>query len=102
MQAARSPANRALVEVTLDALAADLTVPHARPLVDLDRDDYADLEVGEVTVPFLRERLGTDLIVPRPRVRGRQRYWSPPRVAAAVWAVAIGFCLGAGVALLLI
>lgn len=96
MQTARS--HRGLAEVTLDALAADLTVPHARPLVDLERDDYADVEIGEpATVPFLRERMETEPIARKPR-----GYWSPPRIAAAVWSTALGFGLGAGITWFLI
>lgn len=51
MKVARSKAGRALAEVTFDALAADLTAPHSRPLVDLERDDYADVhvETGDAT-----------------------------------------------------
>jgi|GEM_PF-6556111 len=105
MRLARSPAPSALDEVTFDALAADLTVPHQRPLVDLDRDDYAILEVDSATAPFTKpyERVdvATEPIVkarPRPP---RRRWWSTQRIVAAVLTLPIGFGLGAGIALLL-
>lgn len=110
MQVARSPRkNGALEEATLDALAADLTVPHSRPLVDLDRDDYADLEVGEpATTRYERVEVAPPppvAVRSRPstqRVRKRQGWWTSPRVAAALATTAIGFGVGAGIALLVL
>jgi hypothetical protein len=113
----RSRTGGALAEATLDALAADLTVPHARPLVDLDRDDYANLEIAEprkrsddlptsqfepVTVPFMRPDDVGD-VEPTARTRKPRPSWSPTaRIAAALVTIAIGFGLGAGVSLLLV
>jgi hypothetical protein len=95
MQAARSPT---LAEATLDALAADLTVPHARPLVDLERDeyDYSTVEVGDSTTAFTRpfERIEEE-------TKPRTRFWNAARVSVAIATLALGFGLGAGVSLLI-
>ena len=114
MQVARSSSKGTLAEVTLDALAADLTVPHARPLVDLERDDYANLEVKPrrsddvptsqfepVTAPFTRpyERLEIET---EPIARAPARWWTPRRFAAALVTTVLGFGLGVGIALLLV
>ena len=90
----------ALAEATFDALAADLTIPHARPLVDLERDEYADVEIDRdatsrfepVTQPYERTE---------PAPRQRKRRTSLPHVAAALVTLAIGFGVGAGIALVL-
>ncbi len=108
MQVARrsTRAGGALAEATLDALAADLTVPHARPLVDLERDDYADVEVEQLTTRY--ERFEPEPPEP-PRARARTlrvrkpgRRWASQHVAAALAAIAIGFGLGAVAATLLL
>lgn len=114
----------ALDEVTLDALAAELTVPHPRPLVDLERDDYLDLEVEEprtvrftrvddaatssfepVTAPFTRPYALIEVQEAgriAPGARPHRRWWRPGLVGLALVTVAIGFGLGAGIALVLV
>ncbi len=103
MRLARSPAPSALDEATFDALAADLTVPHQRPLVDVDRDDYAILEVDSATAPFTKPYERIDIATePIAKARPpRARWWSTQRIVAAVLTLPIGFGLGAGIALLL-
>lgn len=105
----RTRAGGALAEATLDALAADLTVPHARPLVDLERDEYADVEVDDepATTQFSRPEIEVDIdvqpvvIAPR-RSRARTQRVRPRRAAArwmaALATVILGFGLGATVA----
>jgi hypothetical protein len=96
----------AIAEVAFDALAADLTVPHSRPLVDLDRDDYDDVEIESQTVPY--QRIDPPPIAPSPAPRERaptervrRKAWSATHVVAALATAALGFGLGAGVASLL-
>ena len=101
MQVSRQhpPRGRAIAEAAFDALAADLTVPHPRPLVDMERDDYADLEVGEpLTVPFVRAE-ATQRTARRPQ---RPALAWRVRLVAGVVTVLVGFGLGVGGALLLI
>jgi hypothetical protein len=88
-----------MAEAAFDALAADLTVPQPRPLVDLERDEYADLEVAEpMTVPFVREEQEVET-TPIARTRG---WWNAQHTIAALVTVVAGFGLGAGVALLIV
>jgi hypothetical protein len=114
MQAARHRSSSArsggaLAEATLDALAADLTVPHARPLVDLERDEYADVEV-EPDDPATTEFTRIDITVdddppPTRRSRARTQRIRPDtsaRIVAALATVALGFGLGAVVASLIV
>ena len=93
----RPPRGRAIAEAAFDALAADLTVPHPRPLVDMERDDYADLEVGEpLTMPFVRAE------ATQRTARRTQRPALAWRLVAGIVTVLVGFGLGVGGALLLI
>jgi hypothetical protein len=109
MQVARSRAGGALAEATLDALAVDLTVPHARPLVDLERDEYDDVEVEAVepaTTQFARiEPFEPFDPPPTRRIRARTQRIRPnptARIAAALATIAVGFGLGAVVASLIL
>ena len=98
VQVADRRAPKTIAEVAFDALAADLTVPHSRPLVDLDRDDYADVEVGEpMTVPFVRAEPEQKTAPIR-----RRRRWGAQHVTAAIVTIALGFGVGAGIASLLV
>ncbi|MFN0251098.1 MAG: hypothetical protein ACKV2T_29755 [Kofleriaceae bacterium] len=99
----------AIAEAAFDALAADLTVPHSRPLIDLDRDEYDDVEIESQTVPFQRvaDPIAEEVIVRQrsreraPTERVRRRAWTAIHVVAALATAAIGFGVGAGVASLL-
>lgn len=118
-----------LAEVTFDALAADLTVPQPRPLVDLERDEYVDLEIARSpnvdarnaddarharrgdSLPDVDDALTTrfepvtapfaTVPPPSPPSPHRRRWWGSAHVIAAVASTALGFGLGAGIASLL-